>query len=202
LKFFGLFCCVCIHCFNWSLVSTFTKGTQILSPVIPMMWLRNWSPSLGYRCYKAEAIRGHSLYFVPTQEHFWNPCCTKLVTAQPNCDNLVENSAWKLWKFWNYEASPFTNFLVNNLNKIFNHYRWPTILLFIVNICSHAHLWIFYSNVLQFLQALHFGHKSCMIHDGFQQHSRFKHEEIGLDISMIINHRTHHNLLCKDKNKL
>jgi hypothetical protein len=38
---------------------------------------------------------------------------------------LVENSAWNLWKFWNCEASFFTNISVNKLNKIISHYSWP-----------------------------------------------------------------------------
>jgi hypothetical protein len=30
---------------------------------------------------------------------FSSPSCAKLVIAKPNCDNLVENRAWTLWKF-------------------------------------------------------------------------------------------------------
>jgi hypothetical protein len=38
LNFFGLFGeCVCIHCFDYSLVSTFTNGTQVSSPVARTM---------------------------------------------------------------------------------------------------------------------------------------------------------------------
>jgi hypothetical protein len=64
-------------------------------------------------------------------------------------------------------------FLFNILNKIITHYRWPTTSLFIVNICSPAYLWTFYTIVLQFLQLLHFGHKLRLIHDAFPQHSCF-----------------------------
>jgi hypothetical protein len=109
----------------------------------------------------------NSLCFMRTLEHFWR---THL--AQ-NCGNLVENSAWNLWKFtrkfWNCEASSFTNFLVNTLNKIINQYRWLTTSLFIVNICLPTHLWTFYTTVLQFLHSLHFGCKPLIIHDEFSQ---------------------------------
>jgi hypothetical protein len=51
--------------------------------------------------------RSHSFRFMNIFEHFLNPSCAKLTIAQPNCDNLVENSAWKLWKctrkFWSCE---------------------------------------------------------------------------------------------------
>jgi hypothetical protein len=69
------------------------------------------------------------LRFVCTGEHFLNPSCAKLVIAYSNFYNLVENSAWNLlkftWKFWNCEAPSFTKFLVNTLNKMITHYRWP-----------------------------------------------------------------------------
>jgi hypothetical protein len=74
----------------------------------------------------------HSQHFVCTYDNFRNPCCSKLVIAYPNCDNLVENSAWNLWKltwkFWNREVLSFTNFLVNTLKKI-THHRWSATLL-------------------------------------------------------------------------
>jgi hypothetical protein len=50
------------------------------------------------------------------------------VIAEPKCDNLVEKSAWNLWKFtwtfWNCEVPSFTNFLVNTPKKIIIHYTW------------------------------------------------------------------------------
>jgi hypothetical protein len=65
---------------------------------------------------------------------------------------------WKFTqKFRNCEASSFTNFLVNTLNKIITHYRWSTTSLFIVNICLPT--WTFYTIVLQFFHSLHFGCK-------------------------------------------
>jgi hypothetical protein len=64
--------------------------------------------------------RCHSLCFVHTREHFWNPYCAKLMITSPNCDNLIENIAWNLWKFtWKFskcKVASFTNFLVNTLN--------------------------------------------------------------------------------------
>jgi hypothetical protein len=82
LNLFGLFHeCVCIHCFDWSLVSTITNETQISSPVTCMMWLRNSLPSLWYHSQKAYKSRSHSLCFVRTHAHFRSPCCTKLVIA-------------------------------------------------------------------------------------------------------------------------
>jgi hypothetical protein len=50
LNCFGLFGeFVCIHCFDCSLVTTFTDEIQGSSPVIRTMWLRNSSPSLWCR---------------------------------------------------------------------------------------------------------------------------------------------------------
>jgi hypothetical protein len=81
---------------------------------------------------------------------------------------------WKFTrKFWNCEAPSFTIFLVHTLNKIITHYRWPTTSLIIMNICLSAHLWKFWTTVLQFLHSLDFGHKPLLIHDGFPKHSCF-----------------------------
>jgi hypothetical protein len=140
LNFFSLFGeCVCIHCFDCSLVSTFTNETQISSPVT--LWLRNSSPYLWHHTKEVYKSQSDSLCFACTREHFRNPSCTTLVIAYPNCDNVVENSAWNLWKFqtkefWNCKGLSFTNVLVNTSNKIITYYRWLTILLFIMNTCS------------------------------------------------------------------
>jgi hypothetical protein len=62
--------------------------------------------------------QSHFLCFACTCEHFWNPSCTKLVMAWPNCDNFTENSVWNLWKFTqnfcNCESPSFTNFLIDS----------------------------------------------------------------------------------------
>jgi hypothetical protein len=58
-----------------------------------------------------------SAFCVHPWAFFWNSTCVKLVTAWPNCDNLIQNSEW-------------------NLQKFITHYRWLTTLLFIINICS------------------------------------------------------------------
>jgi hypothetical protein len=164
LKIFGLFIVwMCVHPLLWLLflVSTFTNETQVSSPVTCTMWLRNSSPSLWYRSGKDKRR---------TREHFRIPSCAELMVAYPNCDNVVENSAWNLWKFtwkfWNCEAPSSRNFLVNILNKIITRYRCPTTSLFIVNICSH----IFgHSTSLSYS----FGSKPRIIHDRFPQHSCF-----------------------------
>jgi hypothetical protein len=92
LNFFSLFGdCVCIHCFDYTLISTFTNETQVSSAVTRIMWLRNSSPSLWY-CYKKSKQKPFSAFYVHLWG-FWNPSCVKLVIAYPNCDNLVENSA-------------------------------------------------------------------------------------------------------------
>jgi hypothetical protein len=83
----------------------------------------------------------YPLHFLCTHEHFWNLSSTEIMMiAYPNCDNLVENSAWNLWKFiwkfWNCKALSFTNFLVNTLDKIVTPYRWSATSLFFVYICS------------------------------------------------------------------
>jgi hypothetical protein len=38
--------CMCIHCFDCSLISTFTNEIQVLSPVTRRRWLRNSFSSL------------------------------------------------------------------------------------------------------------------------------------------------------------
>jgi hypothetical protein len=70
LNFFGLSGeCVRIHCFNCSLVSTFTNKTQVSSPVTRTMRLRNSSPSL---CHSKNVHknRSHSLCLMLTHDHF------------------------------------------------------------------------------------------------------------------------------------
>jgi hypothetical protein len=55
LNLFGLFGkCMCIHCFDCSLVSTFTNETQVSSTVICTIWLWNSSPSLWYGPQKSK----------------------------------------------------------------------------------------------------------------------------------------------------
>jgi hypothetical protein len=94
--------------------------------------------------------------------------------------------------------------LANTLNKTITHYRQlADTSLFIMNICF-AHLWTFYTIVLQFLHSSHFGHKPCIIHDGFLKHSCFLvwRMQITARISQVAGLsicRTHHNLLCRDK---
>jgi hypothetical protein len=141
LSIFG-FCaeCVCIDCFDCSLVSTIISETQVSSFVTHTMRLKNSSSSVWYRCKKVKAEAILCSLCAPVSI-CWNTSCSELVIALPNYDDLVENSAWNLWKFArilsNCEAPPsFTHFLVNILNKIISHYRWLATSLFIVNICS------------------------------------------------------------------
>jgi hypothetical protein len=62
-----------------------------------------------------------------------------------------------------------------------------------------AHLWTFYTTVLQFLHLVHFGHKQRIIHDGFRQHSCFRAKKADNSANFaagsIINFRTHHNFI-------
>jgi hypothetical protein len=110
-------------------------------------------------------ISGSSLVqtkFQTSSEPTLRKTCDSLV-----CDNRIESSAWTLWKFTrkfsHCEIPSFTNVLVNTLNK-----REHLL----------AHLWTFYTIVLQFLHSLHFGRKPLrIIHDGFPQHSCFWHKE-------------------------
>jgi hypothetical protein len=46
--------CVCIHCFDCSLVSIFINETQVSSLVTCMMWLRNSSSSMWYHSKKSK----------------------------------------------------------------------------------------------------------------------------------------------------
>jgi hypothetical protein len=72
LNFFG-FSGECVHALLWLLFGfNIHKWNPVSSPVTRTMW----SSSLWYRSKKRQSRR-HSLHF----EHFWNPPCTKLVTA-------------------------------------------------------------------------------------------------------------------------
>jgi hypothetical protein len=56
-----------------------------------------------------------------------NKCWAKYMVAYSY--NLVENSAWDLWKlrrnFWNGEGPSFTNSFFSTLNNIIIHHIWP-----------------------------------------------------------------------------
>jgi hypothetical protein len=62
----------------------------------------------------------------------------------------IDTDVKKLW------SAVFYTFFWSILST---HYRWPTTSLFIVNICSPACLWTFYTIVLHFLHSLHFCYK-------------------------------------------
>jgi hypothetical protein len=65
--------------------------------------------------------RSHSLHFVRTRDHFGKQSCAELVTPYPNGDNLLEISAWNLWKstrkLWNFEVPPFTTFFCQHFEQ-------------------------------------------------------------------------------------
>jgi hypothetical protein len=78
LNLFGLFReCVCIQCFDCSLVSIFRNETQVSSRDTRTIWLRNSSPSLWYRSKKSKPKPFSA--FCATREHFRNTPCAKLV---------------------------------------------------------------------------------------------------------------------------
>jgi hypothetical protein len=72
---------LCIHCFLCSLVSTFINETQVSSPVIHTMWLRNSSQSFRYRSIKR---KGKSFSAVCAQ-----PWAFSEPTFRKTCDNLA-----------------------------------------------------------------------------------------------------------------
>jgi hypothetical protein len=93
-------------------------------------------------------------------EHLWacsEPIFLKIAIAFPHCDNFLEKIARNLWKFTrrfrHCEKPSSKNCCVNTLNKFITHCRWLTTSLFILNICSPAHLRTFYTTVLQFLHS-------------------------------------------------
>jgi hypothetical protein len=51
---------VCIHCFDCSLILTFTNEAQASSPVTFTMWSQNASPSLWY--HSKSQSQSHSLF--------------------------------------------------------------------------------------------------------------------------------------------
>jgi hypothetical protein len=84
------------------------------------------------------------------------------------------------------------------IKKINSHFN--------VNICLPSYFWIFCTTVLQLLHSLEFDFKPRIICDGFLQHSYFnvkKEDDNSPNFAAggIINRRTHHNSLCRDKNK-
>jgi hypothetical protein len=149
----------------------------------------------------------HSLCFVLARECFRYPSFSKLVIASPHCDNFLEKVAWNVWKFtrifWHCEASSFKNGLVNILKTFITHCRWLTTLLFIINICSLAHLWTFYTTTLQFLHSLHFGHKPFIIRNGLPHPSGFgvktADNTANFAAGGFINRKTHHSSFWQTK---
>jgi hypothetical protein len=122
LNIFGLLGeCVCIHCFDWALVSTLTNETHVSSPVTHKIWLKeNHCHLCGIALNKSKP-KSWSAFYV----HLW---AFSEHILRKTSDSLrltviiiTENSVWNLWKFiwkfWKYEAPSFTNFLVNTLNK-------------------------------------------------------------------------------------
>jgi hypothetical protein len=78
------------------------------------------------------------------------------------------------------------------------------------NACSfsrslHSNSTTFYTIVLKFLHTLYFGRKRQIIHNGFPQHSCFSAKKADNRKNFAaggnINPRTHHNSVCRDKNK-
>jgi hypothetical protein len=88
ISFFDLFGkYLCIHCFDWSLVSKFTNENQVLSPVTRTKWLRNSWPSLWYRYkkFKAEAIlcvlcAPVSIFGTHLAQNLWQPSLTVTIS--------------------------------------------------------------------------------------------------------------------------
>jgi hypothetical protein len=147
--------------------------------------------------------RSNSLHFVRTREHFWNPSCTKLVTAYLNHNNIVEKIAWDLWKFtwqfWNCEAPSFIIFFCQHFGQ--DHHSLLTAGRPLRSSSWHlfAHLWTLYAIVLEFLHPLYFGRKPLgIIHNGFPWRKSIKAR---ISSWQIINRRTQHNSLYRGKNK-
>jgi hypothetical protein len=77
LNCFGLFGeCVCIHCFDCSLVSTFTNETQVSSSIVRCDWeIHRHLCDVAPKCQS----RSHALRFVPIHDHSLKPSCAKLL---------------------------------------------------------------------------------------------------------------------------
>jgi hypothetical protein len=67
--------CVCIHCFDCSLIAAFTNETYVLSAATLMRWLRN-SPSFWYNSKKVKPQAILCILCAPK-----NPSCAKFVIA-------------------------------------------------------------------------------------------------------------------------
>jgi hypothetical protein len=122
LEIYGLFSeCVCIHCFEGFRF----HHLQIKPRFQHLLLVRcNWET----RCRQhgiAIKIKAKAILCI-----LWAPVSNFEPVLSRTCDayltdNLVENSAYNLWKFtrhiWNCEASSFAN-MVDTLNKIITHY--------------------------------------------------------------------------------
>jgi hypothetical protein len=79
LNVFWPFWWICIHCFDYSLVSAFTNESRFHH--LLLIWC-DWEI---HCCLCGIAVESqgwsNSLHFVCNHEHFQNPCCTKLVIA-------------------------------------------------------------------------------------------------------------------------
>jgi hypothetical protein len=79
--------CVCIHCFDCSLVSTFTNETQVSSPITRMMWLGYSSPALCYCSKKVKAkgilciLCAHlSVFRTHLAQNLWQPNLSVIIS--------------------------------------------------------------------------------------------------------------------------
>jgi hypothetical protein len=146
---------VCIHCFDCSLISTFTNETQVSSPVTHT--IRNSMPSLWYRSEKSK-LKPFSVFRAQLwafSEPIFHKTCGSL--AQLSWSRREQSVKFveiymELPKLW---STIFHRFLVNTLNEIITIDGWLTTSLFIVNICSPSHLLTFYTIALHFLYSLH-----------------------------------------------
>jgi hypothetical protein len=133
--------CLVNVCISIVLTALWFQHSQIKprcsSPVTHKMWLRNSTPSLWY--HSKNSMRKPFYAFCACLWVFLEPILWKTCDNLA-CGNIIQNTAWNLWKFtWkfrNCDVLSYTNFLVHILNKNISHYKWPTISLFIVNICS------------------------------------------------------------------
>lgn len=99
-EFCGLSCeWLCSHCFNCSLVSTFTKLTYVLLPLSPVIMLSRYLFSLYIIVFKVM----DSLWVLWTSVSWYQPS-TEHVEIQSACNDSIKSFPQNLWKFfWKFK---------------------------------------------------------------------------------------------------
>jgi hypothetical protein len=85
--------CVCIHCFDWSLVSTFTNETKVLSPVPRTMWENSvWNFWKFTRSSEMWSAVFHNFFSRHFEQDYYSVQMTDQFTL--HCEHLYGGKRW------------------------------------------------------------------------------------------------------------